>query len=48
MENKTQLWLVTGTFHGSWVYAKTEGDARKAFHHYYGGESIIHIKIACN
>lgn len=26
------LWYVTGTFHGSHVYARSEGDARRAFH----------------
>lgn len=38
-----KIWFVTGTFHGSVVYAKTEGDARRVFHQYYNGESIIHI-----
>lgn len=38
-----KIWYVTGTFHGSIVYAKSEGDARRTFHKYYGGESIIHI-----
>jgi hypothetical protein len=38
-------WAVTGTFHGSIVYAKSEGDARRAFHKHYNGESITHIKI---
>lgn len=37
-------WLVTGTFHGSIVECESEGDARRAFHKYYNGESIIHIE----
>ena len=37
-------WVVTGTFHGSIVEAETEGEARRIFHKYYNGESIIHIK----
>lgn len=36
-------YAVTGTFHGSIVYANSEGDARRAFHNYYNGESIIYI-----
>lgn len=39
-----KLWIVTGTFHGSIVVAVTEGDARRMFHKYYKGESIIDIK----
>jgi hypothetical protein len=38
------LYFVTGTFHGSYVYAFTEGDARRAFHKKYNGESIIHFR----
>ena len=37
-------WAVTGTFHGSIIEAETEGEARRIFHKYYNGESIIHIK----
>lgn len=37
-------YAVTGTFHGSIVYAKSEGDARRAFHTKYNGESIISVK----
>lgn len=37
-------WVVTGTFHGSIVEAETEGEARRIFHKYYNGESIIHIE----
>ena len=39
-----KTFAVTGTFHGSIVYAKSEGDARRAFHKQWNGESIIHIK----
>jgi len=39
-----KIFAVTGTFHGSIVEAKCEGDARRAFHKFYNGESIIHIK----
>lgn len=39
-----QLYMVTGTFHGSHVYATSEGDARRAFHQRYNGESIIDIR----
>lgn len=41
-----RLWLVTGTYHGSYVYAQSEGDARRAFHAFYNGESITHIAMA--
>ena len=37
-------YAVTGTFHGSIIEAETEGDARRMFHKFYNGESIIHIK----
>lgn len=37
-------YLVTGTFHGAIVSADTEGEARRIFHKYYNGESIIHQK----
>ncbi len=40
------LYYVTGTYHGAHVYAKSEGEARKIFHDYYNGESIIHLKKA--
>src|SRR5690242_20300803 len=39
-----KLYFVTGTFHGSYVYAWTEGDARRAFHRKYNGESIINVR----
>lgn len=38
-----KCFAVTGTFHGSFVYAKNEGDARRAFHKKYNGESIITV-----
>lgn len=37
-------WAVTGTFHGSIVEAKTEGEARRIFHSYYNGESILSVR----
>ena len=40
-----KTFIITGTYHGSIIAAKTEGEARKAFHSYYNGESIIHLKI---
>lgn len=39
-----KIFAVTGTFHGSIVYAKSEGDARRAFHNKYNGESILQVK----
>jgi hypothetical protein len=44
MKDMQNLYLVTGTFHGSWIYADTEGEARRIFHEWYNGESIIHMK----
>jgi len=46
MSNAKELkaFAVTGTFHGSIVYAYSEGDARRAFHKAWNGESIIIIK----
>ena len=43
-----KVYAVTGTFHGSIVYAKSEGKARKMFHDFYNGESIIHFKKLCS
>ena len=43
-----KTYAVTGTFHGSIVYAKTEGDARRAFHKKYNGESITNLKEGKN
>lgn len=34
-------YAVTGTFHGSIVIAKSEGEARRLFHKRYNGESIL-------
>jgi hypothetical protein len=43
-----KIYAVTGTYHGSIITAYTEGDARRAFHKYYNGESILYIKtITC-
>jgi len=39
-----KVYAVTGTFHGSIIQCKTEGEARRIFHKYYKGESIIHLK----
>jgi hypothetical protein len=41
---KLKNYAVTGTFHGSLISAKSEGDARRCFHKKYNGESIIYIK----
>ena len=38
-----QLFYVTGTRHGSHITCRTEGEARRIFHAYYNGESIIHL-----
>lgn len=35
-------YAVTGTFHGSIIEAKSEGEARRLFHEYYNGESILY------
>lgn len=37
-------YAITGTAHGSIVYAKNEGDARRMFHSAYNGESIVSVK----
>jgi hypothetical protein len=42
--NKNAIYAVTGTFHGSLVECKSEGDARREFHRYWNGESILHVK----
>ena len=41
----SKQYAVTETFHGSIVFAKSEGEARRIFHKKWNGESIIHIKI---
>jgi len=38
-------YAVTGTLHGSIVIADSEGDARRIFHKYYNGESILTVKL---
>lgn len=43
-----KYFAVTGTFHGSIVLAYTEGDARRKFHSFYNGESILSVKITAN
>ena len=39
------VWAITGTFNGSIIRCKTEGEARRAFHAFYNGESIISCKL---
>lgn len=39
-----KCFAITGTYHGSYVYAYTEGEARRIFHSMYNGESIISIR----
>lgn len=36
---------ITGTFHGSIIYARTEGIARRKFHQMYNGESIVNVVL---
>lgn len=43
-----KVYAVTGTFHGSIITANNEGDARRAFHKAWGGESIIKCKDITN
>jgi len=43
LKKKKYPYAVTGTFHGSIVVAESEGEARRIFHKYYNGESIINI-----
>lgn len=40
-----KTYLVTGTYHGSICHFETEGEARRAFHKRYNGESIIHVEV---
>ena len=37
-------YAVTGTYHGSIIEASSEGEARRMFHKYYGGESILSVR----
>jgi len=39
------LYAITGTFHGSLVIAKSEGDARRLFRYQYKGESILSVLL---
>ena len=39
-----KTYAVTGTFNGSIVVAKNEGEARRVFHKRYNGESILLVK----
>ena len=39
-------YLVTGTLHGSIIDAETEGEARRAFHDRWNGESIVQVKTS--
>ena len=41
---RLRVFAVTGTFHGSIVECYTEGDARRAFHKFWNGESILQVK----
>ena len=43
MSKTIKRYEITGTDHGALVYAKTEGNARRAFHKKYNGETIISI-----
>lgn len=43
-----KIFAVTGTYHGSIVYANSEGEARRLFHKKYNGESITHINVKQN
>ena len=40
------LFYVTGTAHGSHIYTDTEGSARRIFHKFWKGESIIDLRDA--
>jgi len=49
MEIGNKIYAVTGTFHGSIVSnCNCEGDARRAFHFIYKGESILIVKDISN
>lgn len=45
MKEDKKIYVITGTFHGSIVEAKSEGEARRIFHKAYNGESITHMKL---
>jgi hypothetical protein len=38
-----KTYAVTGIYHGSIISAYSEGEARRIFHAYYNGESILSI-----
>jgi hypothetical protein len=38
-----KIYAVTGTYHGSIIWANSEGEARRAFHKQWNGESITHV-----
>lgn len=40
-----RIYAVTGTYHGSIIEARCEGDARRLFHYFYKGESIVFMRI---
>lgn len=40
-----KTFAVTGTYHGAIIYARTEGEARRIFHNFYKGESILTIRF---
>jgi len=46
--NMKKVYAVTGTFHGSIIWALNEGGARRMFHKMYNGESITHVKDISN
>lgn len=37
------VYAVTGTYHGALIETFSEGEARRLFHRYYNGESIISV-----
>ena len=43
-----KTYAVTGTFHGSIIIADSEGEARRIFHIYWSGESILLVKYISN
>jgi len=45
-----KVFAVTGTYHGSIIECKNEGEARRLFHKAWNGESIILVKniSSCN
>ena len=39
-----KVFAVTGTYHGSIIECKSEGEARRMFHKAWNGESILLVK----